>query len=137
MYRTARCNYATPIKLEENAMKLAASFYKKIGYNGVFELAVDATAIIPTLPVKGNKIIGLATESEFVITTAQDIINAVKNENYEKAKQANAFLLAALQDHVPSFVLAISPVYKGQDHVLVRHWFNEVALWGSQIRSGW
>lgn len=111
-------------------MKLAASFYKKIGY-GVFELAVDATAIIPTLRVKGNKIIGLATESECVITTAQDILKVVKNENYEKAKQANAFLLAPLQDHVPSFVLAISPVYKGQDHALVRHWFNQVALWGS------
>lgn len=93
-------------------MKLAVSFYKKIGYNGIFELAVDTTAIIPTLRVKGNKIIGLATESDCVITTAQDIINVVKNENYEKAKQANAFLLAPLQDHVPSFVLAISPVYK-------------------------
>ena len=40
--------------------------------------------------------------------------------------------LAPLQDHVPSFVLAISPVYKGQDHTLVRHWFNQVALWGSR-----
>ena len=82
MYHTARCNYVIPIKLEERAMKLAASFYKKIGYNGVFELAVDATAIIPTLQAKGNKIIGLAAESECVITTAQDIVNVVKNENY-------------------------------------------------------
>ena len=81
MYRTARCNYVIPIKLEERAMKLAASFYKKIGYNGVFELAVDTTAIIPTLRAKGNKIIGLAAESECVITTAQDIVNVVKNEN--------------------------------------------------------
>ena len=130
MYRTARCNYAIPIKLEENAMKLAASFYKKIGYNGVFQLAIDATAVIPTLRVKGNKLIGLATESECVLTTAQDIIDVVKAESNERAKQANAFLLAPLQDHVPSFVLAISPVYKGQDHALVNHWFNQVALWG-------
>ena len=130
MYRTARCNYAIPIKLEENAMKLAASFYKKIGYNGVFQLAIDATAVITTLRVKGNKLIGLATESECVLTTAQDIIDVVKAESNERAKQANAFLLAPLQDHVRSFVLAISPVYKGQDHSLVNHWFNQVALWG-------
>ena len=59
-------------------------------------------------------------------------MNVVKNQEYEKAKQANAFLLAPLQEHVPSFVLAISPVYNGQDHALVRHWFNQVALWGSR-----
>ena len=59
-----------------------------------------------------------------------DIINVVKNKEHEKAKQANAFLLAPLQDQ--SFVLAVSPVYKGQDHALVRHWFNQVAMWGSR-----
>ena len=52
-------------------MKLASSFYKKIGYDGVFELAVDATAVIPALRVKGNKLIGLAMESECVVTTAR------------------------------------------------------------------
>lgn len=132
MYRTARCNYAIPVKLEERTIKLAASFYKKIGYGGVFQLAVDATAVIPSLRVKGNRLIGLATENECVVTTAQDIMNVVKNQEYEKAKQANAFLLAPLQERVPSFVLAISPVYNGQDHTLVRHWFNQVALWGSR-----
>ena len=76
--------------------------------------------------------IGLATENECVVTTAQDIMNVVKNQEYVKAKQANAFLLAPLQEHVPSFVLAISPVYNGQDHALVTHWFNQVALWGSR-----
>lgn len=131
MYRTARCNYAIPVKLEERTIKLAASFYKKIGYGGVFQLAVDATAVIPSLRVKGNRLIGLATENECVVTTAQDIMNVVKNQEYGKAKQANAFLLAPLQEHVPSFVLAISPVYNGQDNALVRHWFNQVALWGS------
>ena len=128
MYRTTRCNYAMPVKLEERTIKLAASFYKKIGYGGVFQLAVDATAVIPSLHVR---LIGLATENECVVTTAQDIMNVVKNQEYEKAKQANACLLAPLQEHVPSFVLAISPVYNGQDNALVRHWFNQVALWGS------
>ena len=76
--------------------------------------------------------IRLATENECVVTTAQDIMNVVKNQEYAKAKQANAFLLAPLQEHVPSFVLAISPVYNGQDLTLVRHWFNQVTLWGSR-----
>ena len=57
-------------------------------------------------------------------------MNVVKNQEYEKAKQANAFLLAPLQEYIPSFVLAISPVYNGKDYALVRHWFNQVALWG-------
>ena len=131
MYRTTRCNYAMPVKLEERTIKLAASFYKKIGYGGMLQLAVDATAVIPFLHVKENRLIGLATENECVVTTAQDIMNVVKSQEYEKAKQANAFLPAPLQEHVPSFVLAISPVYNGEDHALVRHWFNQVALWGS------
>ena len=121
MYPTARCNYAMPVKLEERSIKLAASFYKKIGYGGVFQLAVDATAVIPSLRVNGNRLIRLATEKDCVVTTAQDITNVVKNQEYEKAKQANAFLLAPQQEHVPSFVFAISPVYNGQDHALVRH----------------
>ena len=131
MYRTTRCNYAMPVKLEERTIKLAASFYKKIGYGGMFQLAVDTTAVIPSLHVKENRLIGLATENKCVVTTAQDVMNVVKNQEYEKAKQANACVLAPLQEHVPSFVLAISPVYNGQDNALVRHWFNQVALWGS------
>lgn len=82
--------------------------------------------------MKGNRLIGLASETEVVLKTAEDIINVVKDENTEKAKQANAFVLAPLQEHVPSFILAISPVYKGQDHALVRHWFNQVLLWAGR-----
>ena len=43
----------------------------------------------------------------------------------------NAFILAPRQDHVPSFVLAVGPVFKGQDHTLVRNWCNQVILWGA------
>lgn len=75
MYCTAKCNYAIPNKLEEQALKSTRSFYNKIGYDGVFALAVDATAVIPTLRVKGNKIIGLAREQEITVTSAQDILN--------------------------------------------------------------
>ena len=48
------------------------------------------------------------------------------------AKQANAFMLTLLQEHIPAFVLAVSPVYKGQDHALVRHWINHIILWGGR-----
>ena len=132
MYCTAKCNYAIPNKLEEQALKGARSFYNKIGYDGVFALAVDATAVIPTLRVKGNKIIGLATEQEITVTSAQDILNVVKNKEHDLAKQANAFILAPLQDHILPFVLAVGPVFKGQDHTLVRHWCNQVILWGAR-----
>lgn len=92
MYRSARCNYAIPQKLEAQIFSRAASFYKEIGYTGVFSLPVDATAITPLLKVKGNRLIGLASETEVVLKTAEDIINVVKDENTEKAKQANAFV---------------------------------------------
>lgn len=132
MYCSARCNYAIPQKLEAQIFSWAASFYKEIGYTGVFSLAVDATAITLLLKVKGNRLIGLAYETEVLLKTAEDTINVVKDENTEKAKQANAFILAPLEEHVPSFILAISPVYKGQDHALVRHWFNQVLLWAGR-----
>ena len=128
MYRSARCNYAIPQKLEAQIFSQAASFYKQFGYTGVFSSALDAIAITPLLKVKGNRLIRLASETEVVLKTAEDIINVVRDENTEKAKKANAFVLAPLQEHVPSFILAISPVYKGQDHALVRHWFNQVLL---------
>ena len=53
-------------------------------------LAMDATAVISMLKVKGNLLIGLATEEQVVLTAAQDIINIVK-EHKEKAKYALHF----------------------------------------------
>lgn len=132
MYRTARSNYAIPCKLEEQALRHTRSFYNTIGYNGVFAQAVDATTVVPTMRVKGNKIIGLATERDVIVNSAQDILNVVKNREYELAKQANAFILAPLQEHVPSFVLAVGPVFKGQDYTLIRHWCNQAILWGAR-----
>ena len=40
----------------------------------MFALAVHATAIIPTLRVRGDRIVGLAMEDEVVVSTAQEII---------------------------------------------------------------
>ena len=52
----------------------AASFYERIGYHGPFIITIDATAILPCIRVKGNKLIGIATEEDIVVKTAQDII---------------------------------------------------------------
>ena len=97
-------------------------------------MAVDATAVIPTLRSKGNTVYGLATELEVIVTSAQDVIDIIKNNNIEKAKQANAFMLVPLQEHVPSFVLAISPVVNGQDYLTVDTWFNNALRWCSAKR---
>lgn len=78
----------------------------------LFVLAIDATAILPCLRVKGNRLIGIASEDVFV-RTAQDIIDITNDETKEKARLANAFVLTPLQEHVPSLVLAVSPVVNG------------------------
>ena len=92
-----------------------------IGYKGPFILAIDATAILPSLRVKGNKVIGVASEEDVFVHNAQDIIEVSNSQTTEKARLANAFVLTPVQKHVPSYVLAISPVVKGQDFVTVRN----------------
>ena len=53
---------------------------------------MDATALSPSLTSKGNVIYGLATESDVIVSSAQDIIDIVKNSDVEKARQANKFV---------------------------------------------
>ena len=114
-----------PLTLTEDSVQRAATFCRKIGYKGPFLLAVDATAVISCLRSKGNRIYGLATESDVFVSSAQDVIDIVKNGNVEKARQANAFVLVPIQEHVPSFVLAISPVVNGKTYLTVSDWFTK------------
>ena len=130
-FRRARSTWTTLTTLKEVSVERAATFYESIGYKGPFILAADATAVIPTLRIKGNTVYGLATESEVIATSAQDVIDIVRNSNIEKAKQANAFMLVPLQEHVPSFLLAISPVISSQDFLAVDTWFNNAVRWCS------
>ncbi|KAK3734785.1 hypothetical protein QZH41_007917 [Actinostola sp. cb2023] len=132
MYRSARYRGGIPNKLDKNMFERASNFYKNIGYTGPFALLIDATAVTPLLKVRGNKVIGLASETDVILRNANDIINIVNDNSCKKAKQANAFILTPLRDNVPPYILAISPVYKGQDYTLVRHWFNQVMLWSGQ-----
>lgn len=123
-YATARSKVPIPTKLEQFMFSKAALFYDSIGYKGPFVLAIDATAILPCLRVKGKRLIGIAVEEDIFVHTAQDIIDITKDETKEKARLANAFVLTPLQEHVPSLVVAVSPVVKGQDSSTVREWFR-------------
>ena len=84
-YVTARSKFHTPTKLEASIFVKAASFYDRIGYHRPFIIAIDATAILPSIRVQGNKLIGIATEEDVVVKTAQDIIDITGNESMEKA----------------------------------------------------
>ena len=77
-FRRARSTWTTPVTLKEVSVEREAVFYESIGYRGPFSLTVGATAVIPTLRIKGNTVYGLATESEVIATSAQDVIDIVK-----------------------------------------------------------
>ena len=96
-YTTARSEIPTPTKLEKGIFGKAASFYDHIGCKGPFVLAVDATAILSGLRVKGIKVIGVSSEEDVFVHTAQDIIEVIHSETKEKARLANAFVLTPLQ----------------------------------------
>lgn len=95
----------------------------------IFSLAVDATAIAQIVRCRGNKIIGYATHEEVRVNCAQDIIDCVKQQNYEKACQAFAFLLVPLQPSIPSFTLAIQPVVKGEIADAIDKWIRNSRTW--------
>lgn len=60
-------------------------FYEKLGYKGLFSLAVDATATVQIIRCCGNRITAYATNEEVRVNSAQDIIDCVKEQKYEKA----------------------------------------------------
>ena len=75
----------------------------------------------------------LLFEEDIFVRTAQDIIDVTNDQTKEKVlRQANAFVLTPMQEHVPSFTLAISPIVKGQDCATVRNWFMNALNWGAQ-----
>ena len=92
-YATARSEIPTPTELEQGIFGKAASFYDHIGYKGPFILAINVTAILATLRVKGNTVIGVSSEEDVSVHTAQNIIEVTHSETTEKARLANAFVL--------------------------------------------
>ena len=79
-YSTARHKVPIPTKLTDNQFAMAASFYQHVCYTGPFVLAIDATAILPCLRIKGNRILGLASEEDIFVHTAQDIIDVTNDQ---------------------------------------------------------
>lgn len=76
--------------------------------------------------------IGVVSEEVIFVHPVQDIIGLTGDEKTKKARLANAFVLTPVKKHVSSFVLAISPVVKGQDCATVKHWFTSALTWGAQ-----
>ena len=132
VYREARSEKAVSESLASDSFKDAKVFYEKLGYKCLFSLAVDATAIAQMVRCRGNRIIGYATNEDVRVNSAQDIIDCVKEQKYEKACQAYAFILVSLQPSIPSFTLAIQPVIKGETADTVDTWMRNSRAWAGE-----
>jgi len=62
---------------------------------------------------------------------AQDIIDVTNDENREKARLPNAFVLTPLQKLTASFTHAISPIIRVKT-VMVRNWLTSALNWSAQ-----
>ena len=73
LYKTVRLPYAIPQNLESPSFSQARAFFDRLGIQGPFILAVDATPVIPALKLRGNRIYGIAKD-DVIVRTAEDII---------------------------------------------------------------
>ena len=73
LYKTVRLPYAIPQNIESPSFSRARAFFDRLGIQGPFILAVDATPVIPALKVRGNRIYGIAKD-DVIVRTAEDII---------------------------------------------------------------
>ena len=122
VYREAKSETKVGKVLNASGFRDAKLFQEKRGHTGLFSLTVDATAIVQAVRARGNQIIGYANNEEAKVTSAQDIIDCVKQQKYYKACQAYAFLLVPLQPTIPSFTLAIQTLVKGKTADTVGEW---------------
>ena len=74
LYKIVRLPYVISQRLESSSFSRAREFFDRLGVQGPFVLAVDATPIIPSLKIRGNKIYGIAQEEDMIVRTADDII---------------------------------------------------------------
>lgn len=131
-YKAARPLYKINTTLESKSFEYAAEFYKDIGYNGPFILAIDATTVIAALRIRGNKIYGFATADDIIAKSADDIVEILQSKSNAKAKQANLFLLSSTVSTIPTCILAISTVVKGETYKDVLAWFKKSRTLGIQ-----
>ena len=77
------------------------------------------------MKVHGNKIFGLAQRDQVVVKSAEDIIRVVEDTSLEKTKLLNAFVIAPVHLPEPFYVLALSPVMKGENSQTMSCWFDQ------------
>ena len=73
----------------------------------------------------GNKIFGLTQRDQVVVKSAEDIIRVVEDTSFEKTKLFNAFVIAPVHLSEPFYVLALSPVMKGENSQTMSCWFDQ------------
>lgn len=110
----------------------AKDFFDSAGVKGPFIFAVDATPVVPTLRVRGNSVYGLAKEGEVNVRTAKDIISIVSDESSTKANQVNALILSPLQQSEPFYIIALRPVFKGENYETVNECFSTAKRFGAE-----
>lgn len=130
LYKIVRLPYFIPQRLEPSSFARAREFFNRLGVQGPFVLGVDATPIIPSLKILGNKIYGVAQEHDMIVRTADDIIKLVGDKTLQKAKFVNAFILAPVYLSEPMYVLALSPVRNGETVDTVSNWYNQAMQMG-------
>ena len=109
------------------------SFFEHLGVQGPFVLAVDAMPIIPSLKIRGNKIYGIAQDEDVIVRTADDVFKVTGDKSFQKAKLVNAFILAQVYLSEPFYVLALSPIKKGETAATVSSWYNQAIRTGLEI----
>ncbi|XP_066928659.1 uncharacterized protein [Clytia hemisphaerica] len=127
--RVTKSARAIPTEIEEGTFHSARAFYNIFNYHGPFQLSVDATAVVPALRVRNNKIYGLACAGTIEVYTAEQIVELI-SKNHEKVKLANLLLLSPLLPSTPSFIISIQPAVKGEDFSTVELWFTTVRKYG-------
>ena len=125
LYKTVRLPYTSPQTLEQLSFASARDVFDRLEIQGPFILAVDATPVIPSLKVRGNKIFGLAQRDQVVVKSAEDIIRVVEDTSLEKTKLVNAFVIASVHLSEPFYVLELSLVMKGENSQTVSCWFGQ------------
>lgn len=82
--------------------------------------------------MRGNSVYGLAKEGEVNVRTAKDIISIVSDESSTKANQVNALILSPLQQSEPFYIIALRPVFKGENYETVNECFSTAKRFGAE-----
>ena len=91
LFKEVRLPYQIPNQLEDSTSGRAKIFFDKMKCHAPFQIAIDDTPVLPSLPIRGNEIYGYATGDKVIIRNANDIISPLKSERYVKARQVTGY----------------------------------------------